>query len=130
MNHKMSLLPLQYISYLHGLFGNKSLYLLHDNNFLNCNVVKQLQFTRLVLLFVLTLLSYEVVQPLHVEKSAVERSRETELDDKRKSVRLPATSADAVLSLEDHRPLAYIPDPPRLSNVVSCFVTKKTRRRQ
>lgn len=105
MDHAMGRLTLQFFSHLHSLLVNNSLHTLADDSILEWNATRQLQFTALVLSLLFTSPSHKVVQPLHVERIAVERPKAIELNGEGTAVRPPAIYVDVVLSLGDHRPL-------------------------
>lgn len=91
-------------------------------------MIKQLQFTSLAFSLVFASLSENVVQPLHVEQSAVEHPKIIKPDHGENAVRSPAASADVKLSLQDHQPIVYTAEAPRLGSVHGSSVEKNPHR--
>lgn len=75
----------------------------------------------------LVLLSHEVLKPLitYIERPAVECGKVVELDDEGNGAHLSATSADAVLSLDECLPLVCRAEAPRIGSVHSSSVKKR-----
>lgn len=70
-------------------------------------------------------LSQEAVQPLRIERPAVERPGVVELDQKENAVRPLTALADVGRFLKDHQTVVYSAGNPRLVTVSSSSVSKR-----
>lgn len=126
VDYAMCPLNSQFFSHLHALLGSVNLYSLDDEELLERNAVRRLQFTAPTFSLVLAVLLPELFQALHIEQPAVKRRRVIKLDDKGNAVRPPKTLADAELYLENHKPLVYRAEARLLCSLLS-FYTKKRK---
>lgn len=119
VKHAVRSFTLQLFSPLHAFLGSSGLHTLDTDKPLDWNAARQPQYTAPALLLVFALVSHEVVQQRHTERSAVERSRLIDLDDEGSAVRPPAISTDSGLYLEDHRILAHRAEAPQLASYIA-----------
>lgn len=120
VKHAMRLMTLPFFSHLRALLASNSHYALENDEPMECNAVKELQFTSPVLSYLFASFPHEVSQPLQLERTAVQRPPFLELDDKCNTTRPSETIAEVGLSLEDHRPLVYKAEVPRIFSVHSA----------
>lgn len=125
VDHAMPFFSQQFFSHLHAILGNSNLYTVEDSKVLEWRAVRQLQSTISVSFPLFASLLHEVVLPLRTERLAVECLSMVELIDKENSVRHPAASASAGLSLGDHWPLLYRAEASRFCSRQSTHVKKR-----
>lgn len=107
MAHVMRLLTLQFLNCLHAALRSTSLHAVEDDKLTERNALQQLQLTAPAISLFFALPPAEVVDPLHIKLVAVVHPEMMKLDSTEKAVCSLATSADAGLSQEGHRPLLY-----------------------
>lgn len=105
MDHAARVLTSQFLAICTASLVTTTLYELGNDRRLKSNAVKQLQGTASSHFLVTALLSHEVVQSLHIQKTAVKLRELMELDEVGSSVRSPATSAEVGLLVKDSLPL-------------------------
>lgn len=101
------ILPSQFFSHRRPPSGSNSLYLVDRNKLSQRKAVHQPQVIAPAFTSYFSSLSHKVIQPLHIEPSAVGHLRVIDLEVKGKSVRRPATPAEVIRCLEDHRRLVH-----------------------
>lgn len=125
VDHAVLFLLLQLFSHLHALLVTNSLYNLDDDKPLKWNAVKQLQLISTVFCPRFSLLLLEVFQPLHIERSAVDRLKLIDLENDGNIERPPATSANLGLSPGGAQSLTNRAEAPLLGSVHIPFVKNR-----
>lgn len=121
----MRLLTSRFFIYLHALLGKNSLYTFHGEKLLKWIVDDRRQSTSPALSLLFASPWHKVVRPLHVEQSTLQRLGLVQLDDKGSALRPAATFSNAGHSLEDHPPLVYGADAPRLDSLHSSSMKRE-----
>lgn len=99
----MCLLNFQLLSLLHAFLGTNSSHTRDGDRLLGWNAVGQHELTALALSLLFVSLCHEFFQLLHKEQAVVRRVRMIELENKRSTVRPPATSVERGLFMENPR---------------------------
>lgn len=112
VDHALRLLTLQFLSFLHALLAGTSLYALDDDRLSESNAVKELQFNALAFPFLFASLLDNVLQPVHIERIAMKRSKMIKLNGEPNAVRPSMKATDFGLFFFNHRLLLYRAEAP------------------